>query len=266
MDHASLIERFADGLATEAGVDRAALDRPGTTVVGNPNRAGSGALACYHIGAHLVVWADPELVDQAASIGLVDATGPARSGAELDRLVGSAGFEKVATVVSNLLDGPATPAGELDRSVVDYRHQWLPSDGSEVVDRVRAFTERCDPDEVEAAALDELDEFDEAAINVVVDPEPRPGEPEPIVAYASASGWDWDAALADIGVLVDAAHRRRGLANFVVANTVARLLDEGRIPLYRHEAQNAGSAAVAASIGFRPVATLDYYVRQQPES
>lgn len=253
-DLAANVRRFLDGMAREAVIDRAVLDRAGTTVIGREDRAGSGALACYRAGAHLVVWGDPAVVERAMPLA-----GPATlTDEELAARLDGAGFERFATVRSNLLDGAPTPPAEL---AAEYAQQWLRDDEPGVVDRVRAFTERCDPDEVEAAALDELDEFAEAAINVVTPAaDPAPGEAPEILAYASASDWDWDADLADIGVLVRADHRGRGLARFAVANTVARLLADGRVPFYRHAAENTGSAATAAGVGFRPVATLHYFV------
>lgn len=256
--------RYLDGLAAEAVVDRAALDRPGVTVVGRGDRAGSNALACYWIDDHLVVWADPAVVERAVAAGLDRGPGaepaPAPSGELVEELVGAVGFSKLATVVNNLLDGPPTRPGDLGQSGAEYRRRRLRDDEPGTVDLVRAFTEGCDPDDVDAADLDDLDHFAEAAINVVVPAD----DPDHLVAYASASVWDWDPTLADIGVLVHADHRRRGLANFVVANTVAGLLAEGRIPLYRHGVANFGSRAVAAAIGFSPVAVLDYYVLDSP--
>jgi RimJ/RimL family protein N-acetyltransferase len=271
MDGETVAGRFRDGLAAAAGVAPAALRRPGTTVVGREDRAGSGALACYRVDHHLLVWADPGAVDRVAAAGLTDdrATPDPE---DLERLVRPAGFHRVASVVTNLLDGPPRSPGDLAQCGPGYRHRWLSGDGPGVLDAVRRFTGRCDPADIEAADLDELDELDELdglpedAINVVLAPAgPADGaDPLPVVAYASASRWDWDPVLADIGVLVQADHRRRGLARFVVANTVARLLADGRIPLYRHERSNLGSRAVASGIGFRPVASLDYFVLRPP--
>lgn len=262
MDLDSWRPRFVDGLAAAAGVDRTALDRPGTTVVGREDRVGSGAVFCYRVGSHLLVWADPAVVGRVRRVGLVDDGREAVPGPALARLATRAGLELATTVVSNLLASapprPGAPAGGFG-----YRHRRLRSDAAGLVDAVRAFTERCDPDDVEAAALDELDDFAEAAINVVLGPDgAETGGPAalPIVAWASASTWGWDEGLADIGVLVHRDHRGRGLARLTVAATVADLLAGERVPLYRHEVDNAGSRAVAASIGFRPVATLDYFV------
>ena len=246
--------RFLDGLAEAAAIERDLLDRAGTTVIGRADRAGSNSLACYRAGAHLLVWGDPAVVDRVS-----DLSGPGTLEAvELAERAVRAGFDAVATVMSHVLpdDASVVPGGV----GADYVQTWLEADDAATVPAVRAFTERCDPSEVEDADLEDLDDYAEAAINVVV-PDPAPADdPLHIVAYASASVWFWDPALADIGVLVHRDHRRRGLARVVVAHTTRRLLDEGRIPLYRHEAKNVGSQSTAASVGFRPVARLDYFV------
>jgi GNAT superfamily N-acetyltransferase len=260
--------RYLDGLATEANVGRDALDQPGTTVVGRDDRAGSSAMVCYRTGDHLLVWADPAVVDQAIAAGLE----PGPAAITQDDLAGraaAAGFEYRVTAVMQLLSGHPTASEEPPASIPGYHHRRLGCEPS-TVDAVRAFAEQCDPVDVEEAALDELDEFDEAAINVLTPvtgdgPETNRDIPE-ILAYASAARWDWDETLADIGVLVHPDHRRRGLARFVVADTVRQLLSDGRIPLYRHDAANLGSAAVAAGAGFEPVASLDMYVLAGAES
>lgn len=257
MDLVATERRFLDGLAANAEIDRGLLDGPGTTVIGRADRADSAALACYRAGGHLVVWGDPAVVDRVAALA-----GPTTlSEDEMAERLGAAGFTCQATVLSNVLDGGPTPPADLASGLL---HRWLDGDDPSTVEAVRAFTERCDPIEVDHAALDELDDFDEDAINVVIPGDNHDDDPPHILAYASASKWFWDATMADIGVLVHAAHRRRGLARHVVANTVARLLADGRIPFYRHEISNIGSAAVAASIGFRPIARLDYYVEPSP--
>lgn len=250
MDLAANRARFLDGMASVTGLDRELLDRPGTTVIGRDDRADSGALACYRSGAHLVIWGDPAVVDRVA-----DLAGPETlAEAAITESLGQAGFSLRAKLMNHMLDGPPAEPPPVPSG---YDLTWLERDAPGTLDAVRAFTERCDPDDVDAAALDELDEFDEDAINVLS--ATPAGDALDIVAYASACPWEWDATMADIGVLVHADHRRRGLANLVVANTVGRLLVDGRVPFYRHLVANTGSASVAAGIGFRPVAHLDYF-------
>ena len=56
---------------------------------------------------------------------------------------------------------------------------------------------------------------------------------------------------------VPAAARRT--AQQVVAATTAQLLREGRMPLYRHQHSNVGSAAVGRAVGFEPALTLSFH-------
>lgn len=253
MPDTAVRSRFLDGLARNAGIDRQSLGRPGTTVVGGETRAGSGALACYRAGRHLVIWCDPEVVDRVADLADPDATLDA---ATLSERVADAGFQPFASIVTSLLAGPpplpVEPGGP-------YRHHWLSAERPDHVDAVQAFAARCDADDVEAAGLDEIDDgYAEAAINVLT---PLDVDGVSPVAYASASDWVWDEDFADIGVLVHGDHRGRGLGRFVVASTVQRLLADHRIPQYRHAADNHGSRAIARGLGFEPVVTLDYFVR-----
>ena len=150
-----------------------------------------------------------------------------------------------------------------------YRQRWLKADNPEHVAMVQAFADRSDPDDVEEAALDEMDSFDEHAINVLVvnddvlvvddDVLVPEGQAEQIVAYASAALWDWDADFADIGVRVDPDHRSKGLGTLVVAYTVAALQADGLLPLYRHGHHNPGSRRIAELIGFEVATTLWFF-------
>ena len=54
----------------------------------------------------------------------------------------------------------------------------------------------------------------------------------------------------ELAVGTDPAHRGRGLARALVAQAARRVLADGAVPLYLHEAANAASARVAATAGF----------------
>ena len=199
MDPTAIRERFLDGLASAAGVDRDALVRPAPPSWVATIGPGSQALACYRVGDHLVVWADPAVVDRAREAGLIDVDHRPAMDRRCPRAVGRRGRLPPPGHRGQQSAGrPAHVAGTLS---TDYRQWWLSYDDE--VDRaaVRAFVERCDPDEVDDAALDEFDDVREEAINVVVPASVgRPtGDRGPIVAYASASSWDWDEVFADIG-------------------------------------------------------------------
>lgn len=249
MDDAT--SRFLAAFAGRVGLDRDVLRRPGTTLAPREDRAGSGAAVCYWAGAHAVVWCDPAvaglLTPALAALGphvTLDAAGFAD-------LASGAGFGHVADadMCVPVRDAPqlTVPAG--------YHERRLAAAREADVDLVRAFTSRCDPADVEEAALDELDDFAELAVHVLVDDGPSGSH---LVAYASGAEWAWDPQFCDIGVLVDVAHRRRGLARVVVAASARTLTRDGRIPLYRHDRANLGSAAVARSLGFEPAVTLSF--------
>ena len=54
----------------------------------------------------------------------------------------------------------------------------------------------------------------------------------------------------ELAVATEPAHRGRGLARALVAQAARRVLAEGAVPLYFHEAANVGSARVADAAGF----------------
>lgn len=270
--------RFGQGFAARAAIDPQLLARPGTTVLAREDRAGTGAVACYRIDRRLILWADPAVADRLAGL---EAQGHTMEPEPLAAALGAAGFVHRADVESRVLPSGAEaaalavvalapPTGHRQRGERAERRRLRFDDESHVA-MVRRFVDRCDPDDVEAAALDEIDDFDEAAINVVMataastEPPGATGsvgpavDPSRIVAYASASEWDWDHNFGDIGVLVDRAHRGGGLGRLVVAHTVADLLADGRRPLYRHERANHGSRRIALGLGFEQAAALAYY-------
>ncbi len=221
------------------------LDRPGTTVVGRPDRADTGMALCYRVGSSAVIWTDPVLEDRFSSLASSSSTVPA------DHFVAHA----TAVGLSHLADAAmrVLPTGHIDLPSVpaDYDHMRLTNDD---VDRVRGLTEQCTVEDVEEASLEELDEFDEAAINVLT----LNGD-DALVAYASGGAWDWDDGFCDMGVLVHPAHRQRGLGRWVVAQAARDLLEADMLPLYRHDLANIGSAALSASLGFELVTWLQAY-------
>jgi len=246
--------RFLEGLASVVDLDPALLDRAGTTVVGTSSRAASGAIVFYETGRHTLVWCDPDLVEQAsvlASDTASVAVGAVQSvAAELGAVHISSGDMRV------LVEEPRRP-GPIPTG---YMQRWLDADQPSHVDLVRAFADRNSAEDVEEAALGDLDNFDERAINVLVRADQASGSHDAdIVAYASAADWEWDERFCDIGVLVDPAVRATGLGTLVVGHTVAQLIDDGRLPLYRYDQRNAGSRRIANALGFEVVTTLSYF-------
>ncbi len=238
-------QRFLVGLADQLALPLELLDQPGTTVAGRPDRADTAMALCYRVGPSAVIWTDPALEDRFGALASATSTVSAEEFAAYATNVGLSHLSDAAMRVlpSGDVDVPARPQG--------YGHLRLTNDD---VARVRAFTEQCTPDDVEEAALDELDEFDEVAINVLT-----PQDASALVAYASGGHWDWDSGFADMGVLVHPDHRLRGLGRWVVAQATADLLAAGSLPLYRHDVANSGSGALSASLGFEMVTWLQAY-------
>jgi GNAT superfamily N-acetyltransferase len=242
-------DHFLTRLAGQVGLERHDLARAGTTVVGTDDRAGSAGVACYRADRHLLLWGDPAIVDRLAPLGHDDTV---RSDDELAAHLHRAGFEGGGTATMHLLAGPPPAARQTDGT---YRGHQLHVDRADDLALIRSLVERCDPEDVEEAELDDLDNLTDTNISVLT-PDRPDGLP---VAYASAASWIWDHHYGDISVLVDPEHRRRGLGQWVTALTVADIVAEGRAPLYRHDDGNAGSRAVAEAVGFRPATWLSYH-------
>ncbi|MEM7342217.1 MAG: GNAT family N-acetyltransferase [Actinomycetota bacterium] len=245
-----VITRFLQGFAAQVDVDPAVLGVAGVSLAPRPDRADSGVVAVYRVDDRIVLWCDPAVASELAP--LVDDVGPAPLD-EWQKALDAAAFDLAGA--ARMRVAPELRAIE-PNAAIPYLDGHLLADAPDTLPLVEALTGQCDPDEVEAAALDELDDYDEVAINVVT-----AGDDPSLVAYASAELWEWDDVFGDIGVLVHPDHRRQGLGLRVVSRTTLELLEEGRLPLYRHEVGNAGSSGLADQLGFRPVADLAVFVK-----
>ncbi|MFZ9629356.1 MAG: GNAT family N-acetyltransferase [Ilumatobacteraceae bacterium] len=258
-------QRFLEGFAAQVGLERAVFASHGITVVGRDDRAGTGIAACYRVDQHLVVWADPAVVDALPTVELQGARGGLPDDGALGNVLAAAGFEFVAGGVMCTLQTPV-PTRPAVPAPFEARRLHAEDDGDVI--RVREFLEQCDPDELELAGLadfGDFTEYDEVAINVVVDTTARRSAGldanDPIVAYSSAMDWDWDPVFADIAVIVLGSQRGRGLARIVTTEAMADIHAMDRLPLYRFRADNVASAHLAAALGFAPVTTLGLYRR-----
>lgn len=242
--------KFLRGLAKESGLPLDRLEQPGTSLLANEDRTGSGIMLCYWAGEHGLLWGDSELLTE-----LKDLENQSRT---IDRETATARVEELGSPLfaeadMRILEEPPAPPTPIPDG---YLQRWLQADQPADVELVRAFADRSDPEDVEEAALDELDDFQEEAINVLT----AEGSQE-LVAYASAAPWDWDSDYADIGVLVDPAHRLAKLGTIVVGHTTSALHEQGRLPLYRHGRHNKGSKRIAERNGFRMVTNFLYFCR-----
>lgn len=244
------------GLAAQLDLPVELLHTPGTNVLGRQDRADTGMAVCYWAGARTLVWVDPVLEERFAELASeTEGVTPAQFSAT----AAEAGLGHFADARLRVLPPEAATAVQRPGVPAGYRHERLTNAD---VDRVRALTVQCSEEDVEEAALDELDEFDEQAINVLLPADAEPGAAP--IAYASACSWDWDLdptdGFGDIGVLVHPDHRKLGLGLWAVLHTCADLIDDGVRPLYRHLATNAASAALASHLGFEVATDLTVFV------
>lgn len=250
VDFARDRSRFLAGLETKADLQPGTLGHAGTSVSATADRLGTGAASCYRVDSHLIVWCDPDIEHRLRHLSGQRAL----ERRDLDAAMAAAGLQHEAEAVMRVLI--AMP-GEPPLLPPPFDTRTLDPENAEHVERIREFASRIDPVDLEQAGLDDLDDFDEVAIAVAVDERIDNGNTAAsIIAYASAMPWEWDGTFGDIAVLVDSAHRGAGLGRHVVARTTCGLLDLGRIPLYRYQLDNTASAAVAASLGFEPMAEL----------
>lgn len=129
----------------------------------------------------------------------------------------------------------------------DVELRWLDRNSADDMTLLRRFIDSASADDVDEADIDP--DHPDPTIVVAVD------ERGDVAAYCSGRPF-WAAADADdIGVLVGAEHRGRGLGRMVVSAFVAARRGE-RPQLYRHNDGNTASAAIARGVGFEFVHRL----------
>ena len=214
------------------GVDPVLRTHSGVSVVADDERAGSAVASCYVLGEHAVVFADPavaELVGAFRPDGL-----PAEVLEDWQRFGADVGAEVLGVgIVRTLVAEPVRVEGI---AVIDRED---PMD----VERLRVMLAGCSEDDIDEAEID-LDELD---------PIIRCSETEPggvLTAYASARPSENLAGRWDIGTLTHPAHRRRGLGLRALQRLTWDLVAGGHEPVYRHNADNLASAALAERGGY----------------
>ena len=213
----------------------------GTVIAPADGRAGSGSATSYPTPSGTIVWCDPALVDTLAAM-LEGASDAAISAEEFARRATSAGATLSGFGNNRVLDNALRrPAEDPNATGVSVR----------VLDRARAddqallaeLASATSQDEREQAGLD-LDHLDVDIVGLL--------NHDRLVAYAGGlPSWIND-RFDDIGVLTHPDHRRRGLGALAVSEFVRHQLatDPERHMLYRCTTENAGSNAVAESLGF----------------
>ena len=230
------VEAFRRDMLTVRGLDPAIAAQPGVTVVPEASRAGSRIASGYVYGSHFAIFADS---DVASSLAEFDpGSFEADSAEPLDRFaafVTDAGAEILGQGAMRVLQGESPS----------------PVDGVAVVDatidadvaRIQALVDACTEEEVDDAAI-EMDELDPVIRCVEAEPGGQ------LIGYASAFPDEDFGGRWDIGVLTHPDHRRKGLGARSVQRLVADLVADGQVPIYRHDLDNAGSAALSTALGF----------------
>lgn len=217
----------------------------GTVVVPQHDRVGTGSATSYPTPSGTIVGCDPALVESITDMlaGLADRAIDSVQFVHLATSHGAtlSGFDNNRVLVGELVR-PPQPAVAVEARVLDRGRR-------EDVATLATFVAASTADDLEEADID-LDELDPLIVGLF--------DADEMVAYGSGRPYDDIEAFDDIGVLTMPSHRRRGLGASVVAEFVERRLgaDPTRRMLYRCTTENAGSNAIAASLGFTLAHTI----------
>ena len=211
----------------------------GTTIVADPERAGTNAAVIYPLGRHTLVWCSPAL---APGLGWL-ADGVPFGGDD---------------VVEKLLERGGALLGAGNHRVLDIRPAERPAAGFRLTSldpaepaarrRLQSFIDDCDPDDLDEAEL-AMDDLDDTIVVALADD-------DTIAAFSSVRPWSIDPDFDDIAVLTHPRHRRKGLAAGVVSALSGQQQTAGRLLFYGCDVDNIGSNHVAESVGFSLVATV----------
>lgn len=243
----ALGRRFVEGIVVSAGLDPSLLDRPGTTVVPDEERAGTRVCLHYPVGEHVIIWLDPALADQVASMADPEA---ALGVDEFAAQTVALGWEQLGQGIMRTLDERVDVALEVPDDVSLLTLDWAQPAHVAAMQALVDVSSEHDLDEAEV----EMDDLDELAIAVVDGDIDDGGR---ILAYGSSLPWDRGEGFGDIGVLTHHEARGRGLGLLVVGAIMNHLHASGVDSLYRHDPENPGSKALSDRLGFvtRTVAT-----------
>ena len=231
--------RYAAGVMAAA---EAKLGEPigvGTTIVADPERAGTNTAVIYPLERHTLVWCSAE---HAPALDWLADGVPLGVDDVIERLV-SKGGELLGAGNHRVLDGrPIT------RSDAGFRLVNLDPTDPVARRRLQAFIDDCDPDDLDEAEL-AMDDLDDTIVVALADD-------DTIAAFSSVRPWSIDSAFDDVAVLTHPEHRRKGLAAAVVSTLSSQQQAAGRLLFYGCDVDNIGSNHVAESVGFTLVATV----------
>jgi len=237
----SEVRRFQEALMANGAVDKSLVSASGFSLGPEESRRGSSIASCYTIGAHTVLFCDPDLTTQLQ--GFADAHPEADRG----RWLTWAREQGAVHLGSGVMRVRSTAAPQVRPPFAGV--SALSAADTADVARIHAFLDGCDEDEIEDADIDRdnLDPVIRCTLDGI----------GAVSAFASALPWDALPDWWDIGVLTAGGHRRQGLGKRCVAAVVAGIEEHGGTALYRHDPANTGSAGVASSLGFDVATELD---------
>lgn len=230
--------RVLDAYCRAAGVDPGIVDEPGITVAGEMDRAGTGIASAYQLGRHLLVRCDPEVVGTCREM----MTGTSASTLEGFESVAPESAERQGRGFVHVFGAPVATPNDLVRTF----DRALAAD----VDLIRELI-AADPGGADDAEI-EIEQLDEHAVGIEVDGS--------LATLVSERPWPTDPRFGDIGVLTHPTYRRQGLARATLLELCRRMLAGDRMPLYRCDAANRPSKALADGAGFVEVVRLSAIV------
>jgi GNAT superfamily N-acetyltransferase len=234
-------ERYVASLLAAAETEHGRPLGPGTTIVVDPERAGTGSASCYPTPYTSIVWCDPSLLERLAPI-------------ESSKTLSAEEFVVAADALGAVLVGYGrirTLDGDLRRPDADLgdlivRH--IDVGDAAPISMLDSLIAACDDDDIEEADLD-LDYLDPTLTLLIA-------ADGTIAAYASSRPHDLLVDFEDISVVTHPAWRGRRLGALAVYEHVRRSRAEGRCWLYRCDLDNTGSNRLAETLGFTLVTTI----------
>lgn len=213
----------------------------GTVIAPDPDRLDGGSATSYPTPSGTIIWCDPKLANMLVELldGCVER---AISSNEFAQLATGAGAKVLGFGRNRVLDGPLrTPSARpLDGGLAAKR---LDCDAAGDVALLAVLAAAVSDDDLDEADLD-FDNLDPFYVGLFAG--------DQLVAYACGRPSEIHERFDDVGVLVHAEHRRRGLGASAVAQFIQqrRAADPERLMLYRCTTENVGSNGIAESLGF----------------
>jgi len=223
------------------------FDQPGTKIIAEEALAEKGSAHLYTIKQMAVLRAPQDLAKALKKQTAVDLASVPLDAAALNDMVGGR-LSLKSTLLDHFLDQKNFTPHPLPEG---FTLRFL--DGSKDDEILRDFYSRCTAEDLEEAEI------------YVDDPDPVIlGLFDGGVMAAYASHRYWDDVLADIGILVRADYRRRGLGRAAVSALCEWCFAHDVVPMYRVFSNNLGSLRIPQALGFGdviPIFSFEYESR-----